>query len=93
MSHEYDGIIVGTGQNALVLQGYMARSGLRDLAVDRAPVPGGGLATIENPPVPGFRHNTHSFFYRARLLPPSRNQSTDSKERFSRNGLSILGAA
>jgi len=65
MPHEYDGIIVGTGHNALVLQAYMARSGLRVLAVDRAPVPGGGLATIENPRAFGFRHNTHSFFHRA----------------------------
>jgi len=65
MPDEYDGIILGTGHNSLVLQAYMARSGLRVLAVDRAPAPGGGLATIENPRVPGFRHNTHSFFHRA----------------------------
>jgi len=70
MSHEYDGIILGTGHNALVLQAYMARSGLRVLAVDRALVPGGGLATIENPRVPGFRHNTHSFFHRALTAMP-----------------------
>jgi len=49
MPDEYDGIILGTGHNSLVLQAYMARSGLRVLAVDRAPTPGGGLATIENP--------------------------------------------
>src|SRR5256884_1186067 len=65
MPDEYDGIILGTGHNSLVLQAYMARSGLRVLAVDRAPAPGGGLATIENPRAPGFRHNTHSFFHRA----------------------------
>jgi len=65
MRDEYDGIILGTGHNALVLQAYMARSGLRVLAVDRAALPGGGLTTIENPRVPGFRHNIHSFFHRA----------------------------
>ena len=65
MPDEYDGIILGTGHNSLVLQAYMARSGLRVLAVDRSPAPGGGLATIENPRAPGFRHNTHSFFHRA----------------------------
>lgn len=65
MPDQYDGIILGTGHNSLVLQAYMARSGLRVLAVDRAPTPGGGLSTIENPRVPGFRHNTHSFFHRA----------------------------
>jgi phytoene dehydrogenase-like protein len=62
MSASYDGIILGTGHNALVLHAYLARSGLRILSLDRAPVPGGGLATEENPRRPGFCHNTHSFF-------------------------------
>lgn len=61
----YDGIILGTGHNALVLHAYLARSGLRILSLDRAPIPGGGLATVENPRLPGFWHNTHSFFHRA----------------------------
>ena len=65
MSASYDGIILGTGHNALVLHAYLARSGLRILSLDRAPVPGGGLATEENPRRPGFWHNTHSFFHRA----------------------------
>ena len=70
MKDEYDGIILGTGHNALVLQAYMARSGLRVLSIDRAQVPGGGLATIENPRCPGFKHNTHSFFHRALTAMP-----------------------
>jgi phytoene dehydrogenase-like protein len=65
MSATYDGIILGTGHNALVLQAYLARSGLRVLSLDRAAVPGGGLTTEANPRLPGFRHNTHSFFHRA----------------------------
>jgi len=65
MSGHFDGIILGTGHNALVLHAYMARSGLRVLSVDRAKVAGGGLATVENPRLPGFLHNTHSFFHRA----------------------------
>src|SRR5436309_3193759 len=65
MNAIHDGIILGTGHNALVLQAYLARSGLRVLSLDRAAVPGGGLATEENPRLPGFRHNTHSFFHRA----------------------------
>jgi phytoene dehydrogenase-like protein len=65
MSGEYDGIILGTGHNALVLHGYLARCGLHVLSLDRAPVAGGGLATVENPRLPGFRHNLHSFFHRA----------------------------
>lgn len=60
----YDGIILGTGHNALVLQAYLSRSGLKTIALDRANSPGGGLATVENPRLPGFRHNTHSFFHR-----------------------------
>ncbi|MBX9585398.1 MAG: NAD(P)/FAD-dependent oxidoreductase [Gemmataceae bacterium] len=65
MSAGYAGIILGTGHNALVLQAYLARGGLRVLSLDRAPVAGGGLATVENPRLPGFRHDTHSFFHRA----------------------------
>lgn len=65
MRGDFDGIILGTGHNALVLQAYMVRSGLRVVSVDRAKVAGGALATIENPRLPGFLHNTHSFFHRA----------------------------
>ena len=65
MSDAYDGVILGTGHNALVFEAYLARSGLRVLALDRAETPGGGLATVENPRHRGFRHNTHAFFHRA----------------------------
>lgn len=65
MSTPYDGLILGTGHNALVLQAYLCRAGLRVLSLDRAPVAGGGLATVENPRLPGVFHNTHSFFHRA----------------------------
>src|SRR5918911_1485975 len=65
MSDAYDGIVLGTGHNALVLQAYLARAGLRVLSLDRAAQFGGGLATEPNPELPGFRHNTHSFFHRA----------------------------
>jgi len=69
-ANEYDGIILGTGHNALVLQAYLCRAGLRILSLDRADVPGGGLATIENPRHAGFLHNTHSFFHRALTAMP-----------------------
>src|SRR5437764_6627952 len=65
MSADYDGILLGTGHNALVLQAYLCRGGLRVLSLDRAEVAGGGLRTEDNPRRPGFRHNTHSFFHRA----------------------------
>jgi phytoene dehydrogenase-like protein len=64
MNAIYDGVILGTGHNALVLQAYLARSGLRVLSLDRATAAGGGLATQENPRLPGFWHNSHSFFHR-----------------------------
>jgi phytoene dehydrogenase-like protein len=61
----YDGILLGAGHNALVLQAYLGRAGLKTLCFERAPQPGGGLATLEDPARPGFLHNTHSFFHRA----------------------------
>jgi phytoene dehydrogenase-like protein len=70
MRNQYDGIILGAGHNALVLLAYLARSGLRVLAVERSGVIGGGLATDENPRFPGFFHNTHSFFHRALTAMP-----------------------
>ena len=64
MSALYDGIILGTGHNALVLQAYLSRCGLRTVSLEQWDVPGGGLATIENPHVPGVFHNPHSFYHR-----------------------------
>src|SRR5437762_7031442 len=64
MNAAFDGIILGAGHNALILQAYLSRCGLRTLSVDRASIPGGGLMTIDNPRRPGFRHNPHSFFHR-----------------------------
>src|SRR4029450_5979450 len=61
----YDGIIIGAGHNALVLQSYLGKMGLKTLCVERRAVAGGGLATMEDPRYPGFLHNTHAFFQRA----------------------------
>jgi len=61
----YDGIILGAGHNALILATYLGKAGVRVLAVDRAAVAGGGLATLEHPRGSGFLHNTHAFFQRA----------------------------
>ena len=61
----YDGIILGSGHNSLVLQAYLGRAGLKVLCLERRHVPGGGLTTEEDPRHPGFLHNTHSFFHRA----------------------------
>src|SRR5947209_7066176 len=65
ISGDYDGILLGAGHNSLVLQAYLGRAGLRTLCLERRDVPGGGLATMEDPRHQGFLHNTHSFFHRA----------------------------
>ena len=66
MSREsFDGIILGTGHNSLILQAYLSRCGLRTISVDRAKIPGGGLSTIQNERLPGVFHNPHAFFLRA----------------------------
>jgi len=65
VSDGYDGILLGAGHNALVLQAYLGKAGLKTLCLERGAVPGGGLATVEDPRHPGFLHNTHSFFHRA----------------------------
>lgn len=61
----YDGILLGSGHNALVLACYAARAGLKVAVVEKNDVAGGGLTTVEHPPGSGFKHNTHSFFHRA----------------------------
>ncbi|MEW5977351.1 MAG: NAD(P)/FAD-dependent oxidoreductase [Acidobacteriota bacterium] len=61
----YDGIILGAGHNSLILQAYLGKAGLKVLCLERAEAAGGGLCTVENLRLPGFLHNTHSFFHRA----------------------------
>jgi len=65
MTTSYDGIILGAGHNGLILQAYLGKAGLKTLTIDRRPVAGGGLSTVEDPRHPGFLHNTHAFFQRA----------------------------
>ncbi len=60
----YDGIILGSGHNALILQAYLGRAGLTTVCLERRREIGGGLTTIEHPPGSGFLHNTHSFYHR-----------------------------
>ncbi len=65
MSADYDGIIIGTGHNSLVLASYLGKAGLKILLIERKHVSGGGLSTLEDPRHPGFLHNTHAFFQRS----------------------------
>ena len=60
----YDGILLGSGHNSLVLQAYAARAGLTTLCLEPRDAFGGGLSTVEYPAGSGFRHNIHSFFHR-----------------------------
>jgi phytoene dehydrogenase-like protein len=60
----YDGIIIGAGHNGLILQAYLGKAGFKTVCIERLPVAGGGLATLEDPRHPGFLHNTHAFFQR-----------------------------
>jgi len=62
---EFDGIFLGAGHNAMVLQAYLGRAGLKTICLERKAIAGGGLSTMEDPRFPGFMHNTHSFFHRA----------------------------
>src|SRR4030095_13442702 len=43
----------------------LGKAGLKTLCIERRPVAGGGLSTVEDPRHPGFLHNTHAFFQRA----------------------------
>ena len=65
MTTTYDGIILGAGHNGMILQAYLGMAGLKTVAIERRPVAGGGLSTLEDPRHPGFLHNTHAFFQRA----------------------------
>jgi len=61
----YDGILLGSGHNSLVLQAYLCKTGLKVLCLERRSIAGGSLTTMEDPRHPGFLHNTHSFYHRA----------------------------
>ncbi|MDX1978864.1 MAG: NAD(P)/FAD-dependent oxidoreductase [Bryobacteraceae bacterium] len=65
MSHEYDGIVLGSGHNGLILVAYAGLAGMKVLCLERNAYAGGGLVTASNPRHPGFLHNTHSFYHRA----------------------------
>jgi phytoene dehydrogenase-like protein len=63
-AREFDGVIIGAGHNALVLAGYMAKSGLSVAVLERGTMIGGGLATVHANASPGFMHEHHSQFHR-----------------------------
>jgi phytoene dehydrogenase-like protein len=70
LASEYDGIVIGAGHNGLILQAYLARAGLKTLAIERSLHVGGGLYTVEDNAHPGFYHNVHAVFLRAITATP-----------------------
>ncbi|MBS1823869.1 MAG: NAD(P)/FAD-dependent oxidoreductase [Acidobacteria bacterium] len=80
MEVDFDGIILGAGHNGLILQAYAGMAGLKVLCLERNARAGGGLVTQENPRLPGFLHNTHSFYHRAlRQMPWYRDLKLESR--------------
>ncbi len=63
-TYEFDGVIIGGGHNALVLAGYLAKSGLKVAVLERTAFIGGGCGTFPSPFFPGFVHEYHSQFHR-----------------------------
>jgi phytoene dehydrogenase-like protein len=55
-THQYDAIIVGGGNNGLVVAGYLAKAGLNTLVLEARDFIGGGVVTGEAT-APGFRHD------------------------------------
>ena len=66
VGHPYDAIVVGAGHNGLTAAAYLARAGLRTLAVERRGVVGGCCVTEEI--APGCRASTTSYI--ASMLRP-----------------------
>jgi phytoene dehydrogenase-like protein len=66
MQTKYDAIVVGAGHNGLTCAAYLARAGLKVLALERRHVVGGAAVTEEI--VPGFKFSV--FSYMMSLLHP-----------------------
>ena len=59
LTTDFDVIVVGGGHNGLVCAGYLARSGLRTLVLERRPFVGGAAVTEEL--FPGYRLSSCSY--------------------------------
>ncbi|HVW69771.1 MAG TPA: NAD(P)/FAD-dependent oxidoreductase [Steroidobacteraceae bacterium] len=59
MNNKYDAIILGAGHNGLTCGAYLARAGLKVLALERRHVVGGAAVTEEV--VPGFKFSVFSY--------------------------------
>jgi len=63
-TQEFDVVMIGAGHNALVTAGYLAKSGLSVVVLERTAFVGGGAGTFPSPYHPGFLHEYHSQFHR-----------------------------
>ena len=59
MNQKYDAIIVGGGHNGLTAAGYLGKTGLKTVVLERRPIVGGAAVTEEIHP--GFRISTVSY--------------------------------
>jgi phytoene dehydrogenase-like protein len=57
---QFDGIVIGAGQQGLILGAYLARAGLRVAVLERRPEEGGAMNTWES--APGVFHNLATHF-------------------------------
>jgi phytoene dehydrogenase-like protein len=69
MSQMYDAIVIGAGHNGLTCACYLAKAGLKTLALDQYHTVG-GMATTEEITLPGFRSDLHAFGYQFANLSP-----------------------
>ena len=67
----YDVIVIGAGENGLVLGNYLGKAGLKVLVCERRLESGGGLST-EEPTVIGSWHNTGAFYHDSVDITPVR---------------------
>ena len=58
----FDVIVIGAGENGLILGNYLGKAGLKVLVCERRLESGGGLST-EEPTVIGSWHNTGAFYH------------------------------
>ena len=69
MSATFDAIVIGAGHNGLTCACYLARAGMKVLALDQYHTVG-GMATTEEITLPGFRSDLHAFGYQFASLSP-----------------------
>ncbi|HEY6154896.1 MAG TPA: NAD(P)/FAD-dependent oxidoreductase [Candidatus Udaeobacter sp.] len=73
MPHRYDAIIIGAGHNGLTCACYLARGGLKVLALEQYHTVG-GMTVTEEETLPGFWSDIHASGYQLANLSPVPNE-------------------